>query len=160
MKSGQKNNSNIDTQADKSVRLTIVDVMTRIERIIDARNPNLNHSKVGTKFDVKLGQKNNSNIDTQADKSVRLTIVDVMTRIERIIDARNPNLNHSKVGTKFDVKLGQKNNSNIDTQADKSVRLTIVDVMTRIERIIDARKPNLNHSKVGTKFIVKLGQKK
>ena len=109
---------------------------------------------------MKLGQKNNSNIDTQADKRVRLTIVDVMTRIERIIDARNPNLNHSKVGTKFDVKLGQKNNSNIDTQADKSVRLTIVDVMTRIERIIDARNPNLNHSKVGTKFIVKLGQKK
>ncbi|WP_025315164.1 hypothetical protein [Gilliamella apicola] len=109
---------------------------------------------------MKLGQKNNSNIDTQADESVKLTIVDVMTRIERIIDARNPNLNHSKVGTKFDVKLGQKNNSNIDTQADKSVRLTIVDVMTRIERIIDARNPNLNHSKVGTKFIVKLGQKK
>ena len=109
---------------------------------------------------MKLGQKNNSNIDTQADKSVRLTIVDVMTRIERIIDARNPNLNHSKVGTKFVVKLKQKNNSYIDTQADKSIRLTIVDVMTRIERIIDARNPNLNHSKVGTKFIVKLGQKK
>ena len=70
------------------------------------------------------------------------------------------NLNHSKVGTKFGVKLGQKNNSNIDTQADKSVRLTIVDVLARIEQITDARHPNLNHSKVGTKFIVKLGQKK
>ena len=80
MKSGQKNNSNIDTQTDKSVRLTIVDVLAKIERIIDARNPNLNHSKVGTKFAVKLGQKNNSNIDTQADKSVRLTIVDVLAR--------------------------------------------------------------------------------
>ncbi|MFQ1013258.1 hypothetical protein ACFX2U_10480, partial [Gilliamella apicola] len=107
--------------------------------IIDARNPNLNHSKVGTKFIVKLGQKNNSNIDTQADKRVRLTIVDVMTRIERIIDARNPNLNHSKVGTKFIVKLGQKNYSNLDTQADKRVRLTIVDVIARIERITGAR---------------------
>ena len=107
-----------------------------------------------------MGKKNNSNIDTQADESVKLTIVDVMTRIERIIDARNPNLNPIKVGTKFVVKLGKKNNSNIDTQADESVKLTIVDVMTRIERIIDARNPNLNHSKVGTKFIVKLGQKK
>ena len=86
---GQKNNSNIDTQTDKSVRLTIVDVMTRIERIIDARNPNLNHSKVGTKFIVKLGQKNYSNLDTQADKRVRLTIVDVIARIERITGARN-----------------------------------------------------------------------
>ena len=45
--------------------------------------------KVGTKFVVKSGQKNNSNIDTQADESVRLTIVDVMTRIERITGARN-----------------------------------------------------------------------
>ena len=38
MKSGQKNNFNIDTQADKSVRLTIVDVLARMERITDARN--------------------------------------------------------------------------------------------------------------------------
>ena len=38
MKSGQKNNSNIDTQTDKSVRLTIVDVIARIERITGARN--------------------------------------------------------------------------------------------------------------------------
>ena len=38
MKSGQKNNFNIDTQADKSVRLTIVDVLARIERITGARN--------------------------------------------------------------------------------------------------------------------------
>ena len=38
MKSGQKNNSNIDTQADKSVRLTIVDVLAKIERLTGARN--------------------------------------------------------------------------------------------------------------------------
>ena len=36
-----------------------------------------------------MAQKNNSNIDTQTDKSVKLTIVDVMTRIERITGARN-----------------------------------------------------------------------
>ena len=36
-----------------------------------------------------MGQKNNSNIDTQADKSVRLTIVDVLARIERITGADN-----------------------------------------------------------------------
>ncbi|MFQ1007304.1 hypothetical protein B6D12_02220 [Gilliamella apicola] len=38
---------------------------------------------------MKLGQKNNSNIDTQADKSVRLTIVDVLAKIERLTGARN-----------------------------------------------------------------------
>ena len=38
MKSGQKNNFNIDTQADKSVRLTIVDVLAKIERLTGARN--------------------------------------------------------------------------------------------------------------------------
>ena len=38
MKSGQKNNSNIDTQADKSVRLTIVDILAKIERLTGARN--------------------------------------------------------------------------------------------------------------------------
>ena len=38
MKSGQKNNFNIDTQADKSVRLTIVDILAKIERLTGARN--------------------------------------------------------------------------------------------------------------------------
>ena len=38
---------------------------------------------------MKLGQKNNSNIDPQADKSVKLTIVDVLARIEQITDISN-----------------------------------------------------------------------
>ncbi|WP_334322743.1 hypothetical protein [Gilliamella apicola] len=41
---------------------------------------------------MKLGQKNNSNIDTQTDKSVQLTIVDVLARIAKIADASNPKL--------------------------------------------------------------------
>ena len=62
--------------------------------------------KVGTKFDVKLGQKNNSNIDTQADKSVRLTIVDVLARIERITDARNIKLEPYQGWDKIRCEIG------------------------------------------------------
>ena len=55
MKSGQKNNSNIDTQADKSVRLTIVDVLARIERITGARNIKLEPYQGWDKIRCKIG---------------------------------------------------------------------------------------------------------
>ena len=55
MKSGQKNNSNIDTQADKSVRLTIVDVLARIERITGARNIKLEPYQGWDKIRCQIG---------------------------------------------------------------------------------------------------------
>ena len=55
MKSGQKNNSNIDTQADKSVRLTIVDVLARIERITDTRNIKLEPYQGWDKIRCEIG---------------------------------------------------------------------------------------------------------
>ena len=55
---------------------------------------------------MKLGQKNNSNIDTQADKSVRLTIVDVLARIERITGARNIKLEPYQGWDKIHCEIG------------------------------------------------------
>ncbi len=53
-----------------------------------------------------MGQKNNSNIDTQADKSVRLTIVDVLARIERITGARNIKLEPYQGWDKIRCEIG------------------------------------------------------
>ena len=55
MKSGQKNNFNIDTQADKSVRLTIVDVLARIAKIADARNIKLEPYQGWDKIRCEIG---------------------------------------------------------------------------------------------------------
>ena len=55
MKSGQRNNSNIDTQADKSIKLTIVDVLARIERITDARNIKLEPYQGWDKIRCQIG---------------------------------------------------------------------------------------------------------
>ena len=53
-----------------------------------------------------MGQKNNSNIDTQTDKSLRLTIVDVLARIERITDARNIKLEPYQGWDKIRCQIG------------------------------------------------------
>ncbi|WP_176702929.1 hypothetical protein [Gilliamella apicola] len=55
---------------------------------------------------MKLGQKNNSNIDTQADNSVKLTIVDVLARIERISGARNIKLEPYQSWDKIRCEIG------------------------------------------------------
>ena len=55
MKSGQKNNSNINKQADKSIKLTIVDVLARIERITGAHNIKLEPYQGWDKIRCEIG---------------------------------------------------------------------------------------------------------
>ena len=53
-----------------------------------------------------MGQKNNSNINKQADKSIKLTIVDVLARIERITGARNIKLEPYQGWDKIRCEVG------------------------------------------------------